>query len=242
MRLSSQTISEIQRTAAARALPGMQPVGHADWLTVDAAYSDQLAEKAVLIEKHGARVLQTLPGAEGAALEVFDEVLTLLRDRPDFEVAGTRVTRPDGITVELDRSVPLDTLSRLIQEDMCILQRHGDTHRLTAALLCFPASWSLSEKIGRALPAIHGPVDEYNESIAQRVQRLFDGVRVGHPIWRANLLSYADAALYQPKSEADPRIQSPVAPVCERSERQTLWRLPVSGAVVFSIHTTLSSL
>ena len=242
MDLSSQSISKVQRTAAARALPGMQPVGSADWLTVDAAYTAQLAEKVSLIKTHGERVLTCLPEAQDAAFELLDEVLTLLRARPDFEVAGAEVRCPDGRMVEIDRTAPLHTLSRLIQEDLCILQKHSDTHHLTAALLCFPASWTLSEKIGRALPAIHGPVVEYDDGIAQRVQRLFDGVRVGQPIWRANLLKYADPTLFQPKSEADPRDQTPRTPVCERSERQTLWRLPVTDAVVFSIHTTLASL
>lgn len=168
-----------------------------------------------------------------------EEVLTLLCARSDFDVTGTRVTRPDGKKVEVNCEAPLRTVSKLIQEDICILQKNGNAHHLTAALLCFPASWTLSEKIGRALPAIHGPVAEYGDNIAQRVQRLFDGIRVGQPIWRANLLRYSDPALYQPKSETDPREQEPENAVCERSERQTLWRLPVSGAVVFSIHTTV---
>lgn len=237
-----QSVPDHQRQAAARALPGMSPLQGADWLTVDAAYSDQLAQKASLIESHGADVLQCLPEAEGAAVEILEEVLTLLRARPDFELVGQNVCRPDGLNVTLDRSAPLRTLSQLIQEDLCILQKRGDTHRLTAALLCFPASWTLSEKIGRGLPAIHKPVVEYSEDIARRVQRLFDGVRIGHPMWRANLLTYVDPTLYQPRSEADPREQDLQTGRYERSERQTLWRLPKTGAVIFSIHTTVSKL
>jgi hypothetical protein len=220
----------------------MAPVDGPDWLTVDSAYSDQLAQKASLIQAQGARVLQCLPEAERAAVEVLEEVLMLLYARSDFEVTDHSVQRPDGLCVPLDRAAPLLTLSTLIQEDLCILQKHGDTHHLTAGLLCFPASWTLSEKIGRGLPAIHGPVDEYSDDIARRVQRLFDGVRIGHPIWRANLLTYVDPALYQPRPEGAPRDQAPQNGTYERSERQTLWRLPVTGAVVFSIHTTLCGL
>lgn len=235
----SQTISNAQRAVAAKALPGMQPVDGKDWLRVDAAYTDQLATKAALLETHADKVLTCLPEAREAATETLDEILKLLAARADFEVEGDAVKRPDGKVIKANRGAPLHTLSQLIQEDICILQKQGKTHRLTAALLCFPASWTLSEKIGRELLAIHAPVQEYTDNIARRVQRLFDGVRPGHPIWRANLLSYEDPRLYQPKSEGDERSSHPSQAIYERSERQTLWRLPKCDAVVFSIHTSV---
>lgn len=231
-----------QRASAAQPLPGMRPLDGQDWVRVDPAYSQQLAEKAALLSARRDEVLVCLPEAEDAACEMLDQVLLLLVTRDDFQVLPTSVRRPDGEIVHLDRTAPLETLSRLLQEDICILQKMGDTHRLTAALLCFPASWTLSEKIGRTLPAIHGPVAPYNAAIAKRVQRLFDGIRVGHPIWRANLLRYENAALYQPRSEDDPRETRAEKARFERSERQTIWRLPISNAVVFSIHTTVVAL
>ena len=237
--MAEQKLSDTQRDASARGLPGMQPVGSADWLTIDAAYTRQLEEKAALIAERSADVLMCLPEAQDASQEALEDVLSLLRARSDFVVGDEWVTRPDGVTVPTDADNPLHCISTLIQEDICILQKQGDIHHLTAALLCFPASWTLSEKIGRGLPAIHMPVHDYTDDVARRVQRLFEGVRVGHPIWRANLLSYSDAALYQPKSENEPRDQTPADAAFERSERQTLWRLPKTGAVVFSIHTTL---
>lgn len=237
-----QSISNTQRKVSNRALPGMQPVGHPDWLTIDEAYSAQLAEKAELIVTHGTNVLTCMPEAKTAAIETLEEILVLLAARSDFEVRDQTVVRADGQTVAIDRDQPLMTLSKLIQEDLCILQKHGDAHHLTAALLCFPASWRLDEKIGRDIFAIHSPVLEYSKEIAQRVQRLFDGVKVGHPMWRANLLQYENDALFQPRSEKDPRIAPVKSAVCERSERQTLWRLPKTGAVVFSIHTSLAKL
>ena len=125
------------------------------------------------------------------------------------------------------------------QEDFCILQRQGDEHVLTAALLCFPSAWTLSEKIGRPLTSIHIPVPSYDAGIAARVQRLFDGVQPGRPVWRANHLRYDYPDLYQPHTEANPRpVGNPHSPY-ERSERQTVLRLPGTGAVVFSIHTTM---
>ena len=74
--------------------------------------------------------------------------------------------------------------------------------------------------------------------MARRVQRLFDGVREGRPLWRFNALWYDDPTLFQPRPENAPRaaIDRSKAPYF-RSERQSLVRLPQTGAVVFSIHT-----
>ena len=119
------------------------------------------------------------------------------------------------------------------------MQKQGDEHVLTAAVLCFPASWTLAEKAGQPLSRIHRPVGAYDVGVAQRVQRLFDGVQSGKPIWRNNYLHYNDPELYQPLSETDPARKEPWpahAPYT-RAERQCIVRLPETGAVLFSIHT-----
>ena len=232
-------IPATQRTAAARRLPGMQVVDGADWLTIDAAYTAQLSAKAVLLEERKPEVLAALPDTGEALSYLLDEVLHLLAQRDDFVVSDVNVYRPDGISVAIDRTAPLETVSQLIQEDICLLQKKGDAHVLTAALLCFPASWTLSEKLGRPLMAIHTPVPDYDEAMGARVQRLFDGVQVGRPIWRANLLRYADPSLHHPRREAEPRKKDHVDAKYERSERQTIWRLGNTDAVVFAIHTSV---
>jgi len=234
-------LDEAQRSVARRSLPGMQPVGGEDWITVDDAYTAQLAEKARLLETVPDAVLQVRAEAAIPMDELLDEVLTLLARRSDFQFSEDQVIRPDGRSINIDRKYPLKTLSQLVQEDFCILQKIGEEHWLTAALLCFPASWTLAEKIGKPLTVIHTPVDSYDENIAKRVQRLFDAVRVGHPMWRANLLTYKDPALFQPRLEADPRNDDHIAHF-ERSERQTILRLPKTKAVVFAIHTTVTPL
>ena len=221
-------------------LPGLQPLDPADWLQVDDAYAAQLAEKARLLAARRASVHALPDAALGAADELLTLVLAHLCNRPDFQVQGCAVTRPDGTTVRLDRTAPLITLSQLVQEDFCLLQRQGPQHVLTAALLGFPGSWTLSEKLGLPLTAIHSPVAPYDDQMARRVQRVFDMIRPDQPLWRMNALLYADAALYQPKPAAEVRPRAGVLPYL-RAERQSLWRLPVSDAVVFSIHTTVIS-
>ena len=218
-------------------LPGIQPLDPADWLVVDEAFAAQMALRDRLIAARPAAVHALLPEAEPAAAELLDAVLPRL-PALGYEVAEGAVRRPDGVPVPVDRAAPLLTLGRLVQCDLCLMEDRGaGEHVLTGAILCFPASWTLAEKIGRPLTPIHRPVPAYAGDLARRVQRLFDAIRPDRPLWRMNAHPYMAADLHHPRAEADPR-PAPTGPApWLRSERQCLLRLPATGAVVFSIHT-----
>lgn len=223
------TIPEAQRGDPR--LPGTQPCDADDWLRVDEAYAAQMAYRAALLADRTDAVLYENQATCETAGEVLEEALRILPDL-GFTVAADHVTCPDGRVVPLDRAAPLWTLGHLVQEDICILEKQGDEHVMTSAVLCFPANWRLAEKINRPLTGIHVPVPEYDANIAKRVQRLFDGVRVGKPMWRFNKLPYVDADLHQPYKR-DVVDEMPFV----RSERQCILRMPRSEAVVFTIHT-----
>ncbi|MDQ2095174.1 heme-dependent oxidative N-demethylase family protein [Rhodalgimonas zhirmunskyi] len=220
---------------APRPLPGIAPLDEADWIRVDEAFGAQMAERERLIAERRDAVIALDPSAAAMARELLDTVLAALDARADFEIAGDVVTRPDGGKVRVVREDPMATIGRLCQEDFCLMDKRGDEHVLVGAVLCFPAGWTLSEKFMRPLTRIHVPVDPYDENIAKRVQRLFDGVRVGRPLWRFNALVYTDPSLHQPRPEGDRREK--LGDDFLRSELQTVRRLPESGAVVFGIHT-----
>ncbi|GFE63682.1 hypothetical protein KIN_07560 [Litoreibacter roseus] len=219
-----------------RRLPGVQPVSLEEWLQVDDAYSAQMTYRARLVSGKGQQVLRCDPACRDAACELLGMVLTHI-PRLGFEFVGDgSVLRPDGVSVQLDNARPLWTLSQLVQEDFLILQKEGDRHVLRGALLCFPASWALDQKFGHGLTEIHTPVEEYDDNIARRVERLFHAARAGQPLMRANALRYRDPDLYHPRRGSDTDRS---AGTYIRSERQTILRLPETGAVVFSIHTYL---
>lgn len=219
-------------------LPGLVPLGAGDWLQQDEAFDGQMALRDRLVQERRDEVIAETPEAGAAVAELYDAVLAALAERPGYRWADGACTRPDGVRVALDEGDRLGTLARLVQDDLCLLQKAEGAaeHVLTAAILCFPASWTLVEKIGRPLVRIHEPVDHYDPEMARRVQRLFDHLRVGAPLWRQNALVYADPALHQPRREGAPRNRAARGQFL-RSERQTLLRLPETGAVVFSIHT-----
>ncbi|WP_415403426.1 heme-dependent oxidative N-demethylase family protein [Tateyamaria sp. SN3-11] len=228
-------LPEDMRTA--RHLPGIQPERSA-WLHVDEAYAAQMARREALLRDRADDVLHLDPAALPAAQELLEAVLDAALAL-GFTLSEHAVICPDGRHVAVRRDAPMETLGRLMQNDFVLMEKRGDQHVLTGAVLCFPASWRLAEKAGRPLTDIHIPVSEYSDDMARRVQRLFDGIQVGRPLWRFNQLWYDDPELFQPRSASEPRrvgAKQQDGPYY-RTERQTLLRLPETGAVVFAIHT-----
>ncbi len=214
-------------------LPGIRPADPEAWLHMDDAYARQMGRRDDLLAHHSAEVLAMDPSALLPAQELLEVVLGQM-----YPGVSGRVVRPDGVEIAIDVDKPLKTLGHLVQEDFCILEKRGDEHVLTGAVLCFPASWKLSEKFMRPLVGIHETVESYDDNIARRVQRLFDGIQPGRPLWRFNALWYRDAELFQPRSVHERREPTnEEAAAFLRSERQTLLRLPRTRAVVFAIHT-----
>lgn len=223
---------------AERPLPGIAPLNLEDWLIVDDSYAAQMSLRSSLLLEKPDLVSALSEDAMPAAQEVLVLALEQLAGRADFYVGPQEVRCPDGRIVAIEHAQPLRTLGHIIQEDICLMQKVGDEHVLTGAVLCFPASWTLSEKFMRPLIGIHVPVAEYDENIAKRVQRLFDGVRAGRPLWRKNALWYDDPSLFTPRPEDAPRDPVPATTGAYlRSEKQCILRLPKTDAVVFSIHT-----
>lgn len=216
-------------------LPGVRPAPPSSWLTIDDAYHAQISHKAQLLRARQKDVLAMPDGTLDMCNECLSLVVEDLGKHPEFKVTQEGVMCPGERYVALNRAQPLEALSQLVQEDFCFLERAGDEHVLRAALLTFPASWRLSEKLGYPLTNVHDPVESYDRDLARRVQRLFDALRPDQLLERANGLLYTDPELFQPNRK--PEWQPQNGDVWLRSERQVLRRLPMSNAVVFTIHT-----
>lgn len=219
-----------------RRLPGTIPVTEADWLVVDDAYGAQMAERERLIADRPAAVHALSDAARPAGDELYAWILRLLPARG--LAVGTAIRRPDGVEIAPDPSEPLLTLGRLCAEDFCLMLPGPEgEHLLGGAILCFPAGWTLAEKFGRPMMGIHKPVAIYTEDVGRRVQRLLDGVRPGIGLLRGTA-HHSNAPLHNPRTEAQGRVPDSEPPFI-RVERQCLFRLPDTGAVVFSIHTSV---
>lgn len=223
-------------------LPGMAPLDYADWLQRDEAFAPQMAYRDRLIAEHPDIVI-TGEGSESAGA-LLDFVLeTLSAHDPGYELSPNEALRPDGARIRLDRGRPLATLGRLAQEDFLLLEKPAgaDEHILTGGVLCFPSRWSLAEKTGRPLTAIHDYVPAYDSALAPRVQRLFTALRPEAPMQRANWLVHATGELHQPGGhDKSARPLSAGGGLWLRVERQCILKLAKIPACVFTVKTLIT--
>lgn len=223
-----------------RKLPGIQPVPKGEWLLRDEVFARQMAYRDELLKHKKSKVFRESNASMAAQRELLDLVISELDGA--YKVDGAAITRPDGVVIPIGKDVPILTAGKLVQEDLILLQTQGSESVMTAAVLCFPASWTLDQKFGKGLISIHGIVDEYDADMAKRVQRMFDAIRPESPLWRANFMIYKDPDLFQPRLEVDPRKNNTVGLDYVRVERQTLRKLEHTGAVVFGIHSYVCEL
>jgi hypothetical protein len=220
-------------------LPGLQPVQPGEWLQRDDAYDGQMAYRDELLRDRRSEVIAAPDEPDPAEHALLAAVLAEIRADSGYFAISNTIIRPDGVSVALTADRPLVTAARLAQEDMLILQPRENGYALTSAVLCFPASWTLSQKFGQGMMRIHQPVDRYDENIGRRVDRVFAALQPDQAVWRANLLCYNDPELHQPRPEHERRPFDRTRPTWVRVERQTLRRLGESKAIVFTIHTWL---
>jgi hypothetical protein len=226
------------------------PLDFAEWVEVDGDFEPQLREKRRLMAEHRHEVFGALPEARAASDELLrflvENVTTHHSERFRREGAGVRILGLDEVLSPGDADWhPVELAGRLVQEDWCLLQTNaeGEPYRLIAATLCFPSRWRLHEKLGLPLADVHGPVPIYAEKLAKPVDRFFGLLKADKPVRRVNWSLYDDPRLFQPTghgmTEADPSINAENAGerLWLRMERQTLVRLPETGAIVFGIRT-----
>jgi hypothetical protein len=133
---------------------------------------------------------------------------------------------------------PLVRAALLVPDDLCLMQRHADRYRLTAACVCSPSYWHLADKIGRTLDGIHAPVPTLNAKLAAKMAQFFDRLPAQAVFERRNWLIHRDDAPYHPTPEQWPVVaQRDVTALFLRSERQTLRRLDET-AILFTIRVT----
>lgn len=231
---------------------GTRQLGSRPWLVSDDKRLDELALKHQLLAADTDAVLRGADASAEAGRETLDLVrrdLSARQQQSDHAelqaelLAQGRVSEVD--VVASSELSALDQAGRLVQEDLCLLERLAPGWSLQAASLCFPSRWRLADKIGLPLGAVHSPVPGYDDVLQSRVDSLLD--RLDDTIvWRRNWFIHPDASLHQPDR---PMTGDPVIArdrcgqdLFVRSERQTLRKLPSSGWCLFTIRIQQASL
>lgn len=238
---------------------GLKPLDLSRWIEIDDTFDAQLAEKRRLYATHPQKVFVAEHGTEEAQAEVLALLEAHLAEHfPEkFEKCADAIVSADHPTADnraLKALPPLWRASLLVQEDLILMRRGEDGWRLAAGSLCFPSSWSLTEKFGKPLDRIHEPVPGFGPGSrpAQLIGRMFDGLQ-GQAVERYNWSIQADNALYHPMSNVeriDRATNRPTrfpdgdvrAHAFIRVERQTLRKLPVSRDILFTIRIHLDPL
>ncbi|MFN9632927.1 MAG: heme-dependent oxidative N-demethylase family protein [Erythrobacteraceae bacterium] len=130
-----------------------------------------------------------------------------------------------------------------VHEDLCLLtKREGEeVYRLIGAAVAWPSDWHPAEKIGLPLRALHAPIAGYEEQLATGVDRCIETLRPGPIYGRCNWFIAATGERRwlpdRPPAEAFAHVTPDNAgsTLFVRSERQTLRRLPQTGAILFAI-------
>jgi hypothetical protein len=130
-----------------------------------------------------------------------------------------------------------------VHEDLCLLtKREGEeVYRLIGAAVAWPSDWHPAHKIGLPLRALHAPIAGYEEQLASGVDRFMETLRPGAIYGRCNWFIAPTGArrwiATRPAAEAFAHItpQNAGETLFVRSERQTLRRLPQTGAILFGI-------
>ncbi|TCL69711.1 DUF3445 domain-containing protein [Rhizobium sp. BK251] len=208
---------------------GLMPLDADRWIEPDEDLPRYLEEKARLARDRMDEIFVAEEGTEAAQREALELILAHLADR-----------HPAMHLLDDSALPPLFKAGSLVQDDLVIMRCKADGWHLVAAHVAFPSSWSLKEKFGRPLHAIHADVPGFGEGTrnAGLITRIFDNLQVSQPVERLNWSVNRTIDLFLPVSK---HRQPPAADAFTlsdrfaRVERQTLRKLPRSGDILFTI-------
>ncbi len=221
----------VVHTGLPRRRMGTRRIDPASWLLVDGHHEAETALRARLLDQARPSVYRARPDSAMAATET----ALLVRD-------WLGRYAPDALPQWSETAAdPLVGAAASIQEDLCLMQRFDDGWRLTAAVVCFPTHWRLTEKFDRPQEAIHAPVPHYAADLGEKVTRFFDRLTPNRIVARRNWGFSPDPRLHVPwPRKLGPGEGPGPTGAWLRSERQTLRRLVVSDAVLFTIRIQLA--
>ena len=219
-------------------LPGTQFFDNNNIFDVDEVYSEQLKYKEILSKKN--EVMLTNDINKDLKNEIKTFLFENLKKHKNFFVKNKLIQRPDGKKIKILQNLNFEDFLYLVQEDLLVLEKLNNQYILKGGILCFPAAWSLTEKLNKNLFEIHSPVKEYSDFLSSQVDRLFLRLTPYRTIWRANWLLFDDHELYQPVKENKKNVRDRIRnSKYIRVEKQTISKFMKNDGILFTIHTYL---
>lgn len=236
---------------------GLRAVPFRDWIELDNHFPRYHADKARRLRERGAKCFATLPEAYPAAVELLDELAAYLPARYPTLYRRTAVGLDNlwsgeafNVVERPLREDPIAMCARLVQDDLALMMERPDgQYYLVSGAILLAGFWRLQDKVGMPLSEIHtsGEVPQYKEKLERGMMNFFRRLRCDELYARNNYFIQVDDDLawsWSIGSEDSPAISWNTAEKDRavehhffRSERQSLRRLPKTGAVVFTIRT-----
>jgi len=143
----------------------------------------------------------------------------------------------EGLSPDLPAWEAALELGRQLETDWLLLVPDDGSFRLVAGCVCFPSSWSLEEKMGHPLEAIHGVVPGLNAQVGKPAAGFLAKMAPGIAWLRANWGLSRSPELNQHPDRQLPRLDATIhaGEVWLRVERQALVALPGTQGVLFGI-------
>jgi hypothetical protein len=220
---------------------GLTQIAPERWIETDHDLGRYLAEKERLLAANRDAVFQAIDSSAAAQAEALQVLVAhLLNDHSAVYAQQGKAIAFLDIPVALDASeAPLLIAGSLVADDLVLLENRDGGWRVTAGYVAFPSSWSLKEKAGKTIGEIHGPVPDFEPGSRNDglINRMFDRIAPGRVVERFNWSIYPEADLDWPpeKGARLARIHFDPASNFIRVERQTLRKLPQTGAMLFTI-------
>lgn len=245
--------------------PALERTAAGGWgetiIDVDGHYAAELDERERILAADPSRSV-TLPHMQEAAWDALLACLEgLAAARPrdvSLQIDGDRVRWRNALrgsrldfTVGDASTLPADPLTwagTQVQEDICLLDQRDGALWLDAGLVTFAADWSLAFDIGMSFLEFHGPVPRVHEAgvmpaAEQFLMRLTPDQAYRRTNWTLTIDRRLDVSTERyPEWGRDRRLltQAEVGDrVHLRVEVQHLVRLPVSGAIMFLIRSSM---
>nr|POF04707.1 hypothetical protein CFP56_73825 [Quercus suber] len=243
---------------------GLRTMPWDEWIELDNDYLKFHADKKRRISERGARCCRTDPSPQvmDGAIELLEELASYLPERYPSMFTKTAVgvtntvthetfdVRATHLTMNGTREDPMQLAARLVQDDLALMFERADgQYYLLAGAILLAGFWRLEDKFGLPLAEIHtsGDVPGYERKLAKGMHNFFRRVQPDKPVLRNNyFLQVDDQLAWSPSigSEDSDDVgwfsaekNRAIEHHFFRSERQSLRRLPRSGAVAFTIRT-----
>ncbi|KAJ5817184.1 hypothetical protein N7447_009417 [Penicillium robsamsonii] len=239
---------------------GIRKLHWDNWIEMDSYFLRYHDMKAAELKKDFKEHIKYVDNAvtKDACFELNEELVRHLTHRypKTFQLKGGKVHNSlTGEAFPFPAATPdeaLATSALLVQDDLVLMMKNDDgEYHLDAAAVCLPGFWRLREKFRMSLDTLHfeAGVPHYAAKLQRSMNKFMLKLTPDKPVERNNFFIQLDDGLHWSHRMGDQQgteVASwatangkglTIDEIHFRSERQTLRRLPRSGAILFTIRT-----